>query len=107
MTTGLGQIGLLNVQLSRFQGQRPRLFGQRRLLAMSAGGKSLPNVKELTGGRLQISFGDMRTEPSLCQRGGIPSLCSIWTLVVFVVLAAEQVLLRPRSRRLAALASES
>jgi len=34
----------------------------------------------------------MTTEPGLRQRGGIPSLCSIWTLVVLVVLDVEQVL---------------
>jgi hypothetical protein len=40
--------GSPNVQLPRFRGQRPRLFGRRLLLATSAGVKSLPNVKELT-----------------------------------------------------------
>ncbi len=50
-TTGLGRNGSPNVQLPRFRGQRPRLFGRRLLLAMLAGVKSLPNVKELTGRR--------------------------------------------------------
>ena len=48
--TGLDQNGLPNVRLPRFRGRRPRLFGRRRLLATSAGVKSLPNVKELTSG---------------------------------------------------------
>ncbi len=48
-TTGLGQNGLPNVRSPRFWGQWPQLFGRRRLLATSAGLKSLPNVKELTG----------------------------------------------------------
>ncbi len=49
-TMGLGQNGLPNIWLPRFWGWRPQLFGQRHLLATSAGVKSLPNVKELTGG---------------------------------------------------------
>ena len=39
----------------------------------------------------QISFQEHPTEDSLCGPGGIPSLCSNRTLVVLVVLAAEQV----------------
>jgi hypothetical protein len=49
--TGLGRNGLPNVRLPRFWGRQPRLFGRQRLLATLAGVKSLPNVKELTGGR--------------------------------------------------------
>ena len=78
--------------------------------------KSLPNVKEhwrvgactcscTASG--QISFGDTHREPGLCQQGGIPTLCLIRTLVVLVVLAAEQVLLCPCLQRLEALASKS
>ena len=40
-----------NVRLPRFRRQRPRLFGRQLLLVTLAGVKSLPNVKELTGGR--------------------------------------------------------
>jgi hypothetical protein len=46
------------------------------------------------------------TEHCLCQRGGIPLPRLIRTLVVLVVLAAEQVLPRSCSQRLAALASK-
>ena len=46
-------------------------------------------------------------ELCLRQQGGIPLPRLIWTLVVLVVLAAEQVLPRsPRSQRLVALASK-
>ena len=47
-------------------------------------------------------------KPTLClrQRGEIPLPRSIWTLVVLVVLAAEQVPARSRAQCLAALASE-
>ncbi len=55
----------------------------------------------------QISFQEHPTEDSLCGPGGIPSLCSNRTLVVLVVLAAEQVVLRSHLQRLAAIASES
>ena len=50
VTTGSGQNISPNVQSLRFRGGRLRLFGWRRLLATLAGGRSLPNVKELTGG---------------------------------------------------------
>ncbi len=50
-TTGSGQNGSPNIWLPRFWGRWPQLFGWWRLLAMSGGVKSLPNVKELMGGR--------------------------------------------------------
>ena len=81
-------------------------------LACDVGGrKILPNIKELTGGRLHALVHGFRQEKSpmelcLCQRGWIPLPCSIRTLVVLVVLAAEQVLTRSSSQRLVALASK-
>jgi len=53
-TTGLGWNGSPNVQSPRLGEWRPRLFGRQRLLATLAGVKSLPNVKELTGGRSHV-----------------------------------------------------
>ncbi len=50
-TTVLGQNGLPNVRRPQFWGQL-QLLGQRLLLATSAVGKTLPNIKELTGGQL-------------------------------------------------------
>ena len=50
MTMVLGRNGLPNVRPPRFWG-RLQLFGRRLLLATSAVGKTLPNVKELPGGR--------------------------------------------------------
>jgi len=81
---------------------------------MLAAGKTLPNVKELTCGRLHtlmhnlraFSFEEKPMELCLCQRGGIPLPRTIRTLVVLVVLTAEQVPARSRARRLAALASK-
>ena len=52
--TGSGQNGSPNVQSPRFRGGRLRLFGWRRLLATLTGGRSLPNIKELTGGRSNV-----------------------------------------------------
>jgi hypothetical protein len=54
----------------------------------------------------RFSFEEKPTELCLGQRGEIPLPRSIWTLVVLVVLAAEQVPARSRTERLAALASE-
>ncbi len=48
--TGSGRNCLRNVRSPRLWG-RLRLLGRRLLLATSAAGKTLPNVKELTGGR--------------------------------------------------------
>ena len=80
------------------------------------GVRSLPNVKELTGGRSHALVHGFRAnfllgksptdELCLRRRGGLPLPRSIRTLVVLVVLAAEQVPACSRVQRLAALASE-
>jgi hypothetical protein len=82
---------------------------------MSVGGKSLPNFKELTGGRSHALVHGFRAnfilgksptdELCLRRRGGLPLPRSIRTLVL-VVLAAEQVPTCSRAQRLVALASE-
>ncbi len=81
--TGLGQNGWYNIQLPRFRGQRPRLFGRRLLLATSAGVKSLPNIKELTGGlthalvhgfRANFLGGNTHRTWSLSTKRDIPTL---------------------------------
>jgi len=50
-TTSSGRNNLPNARSPQLGGWRPRLFDQRRLLVTSAGVKSLPNIKEWTGGR--------------------------------------------------------
>ena len=95
-TTGSGRNGSPNVRSPRFRRQRPRLFGQQLLLTTSAGVKSLPNVKELTGGRTHALMHGFRanfllgnsTETGRRPRRGISPLRLNQTLVV---LAAEQV----------------
>ncbi len=81
---------------------------------MLAAGKTLPNLKELTCGCLHVLVHNLRAfsfekkpmELCLCQQGGISLPRSIRTLVVLVVLTAEQVPARSRAQRLVALASE-